>query len=153
MADARKTRPLRIPRVRLSLIQDLAEGKLTLVQLGEKYGVTSMAIHHFKTDFAEEIEGIRSKAIDMLSLLWVTDKAKRLATYQRSLDLIENTIEKAAEEDGTITPETAALLKEQARALRFAAEEMGALPSRTQIVVENKSVDYTVNGVDPSEFQ
>jgi hypothetical protein len=133
-------------QVYIGLIQDIALGDYSQVDLAHKYDVTQASISQFKTRHAGEIERLRSGAIDALTLLWVTDKARRIAAYQA---LAEDAQE--ATQKGDYTDQSRAR-RDVMRALRSAAEELpDGLPARTQVQISGK-VEYVVNGADPSAF-
>jgi hypothetical protein len=134
--------------VRIRLLQDLALSNSTGSQLAVKYGVSQAGISQFKARHADEIAKLAAGAIDALQLLWVTDKAARLAAYESAADGAQADTERedAAPEDRSRAR------RDLMKALRSVAEELpDGLPARSQVVVSGK-VEYVINGADPAAF-
>lgn len=138
-----------------ALLRDLAEGIKTQRQLAAKYGVTQPAISQFIDRHEDEIEEFRANLNDELSLLWVTNKANRLAEYERDLQQLQGFIddlEPKVNEDGTVEQADNALVRAQlgnlVRAkqagLRAIADELGQIPNKITVGVDPGKVKYTV---------
>lgn len=134
------TRP-RIPLekgwARARLIRELALQEVPQFQLAEYYGVSESAISAFKRRHAIEVERIRNNLADEYADLWIADKRSRLAELQKAA-------EKLAEKPDARSAEVLSKL------LKDAAEELGDLPTRTAVQINQQQVTYEVHGVDPS---
>lgn len=131
----RRSYPLERAWVRNKLIRELAEEKVTQVELAERYGVTPVSIGNFKKRHWTEITDVRDDLDNQFAGLWIAKKEARLAEYQDDVDRIGETLNHE-------------LLKAKQIALRSAAEEMGQLPSRFSMQVNTAPVTYKINGVD-----
>jgi hypothetical protein len=162
--------PLERGWTRWKLIRELAVGEQTPASLARKYGVDRSAIAHFGKRHAAEIEEVRAEVQDELVGLWITQKAARLAEYQQdledvnalmALDMDPDTAPRADPDeddpDGAeviiVGAKVPALLKAKARLLHQVAEEMGHLPARVQVQVNDQRVSYSVEGVDLSQLR
>lgn len=132
---ARRAYPLERAWVRNKLIRELAAERLSHAKLAEKYGVTDVSISNFKKRHLTEIEEVRADLEDQFAGLWIANKAARLAELEQDVDDI-----------GTTTNHE--LLKVKHNALKQAAEELGQLPSRFSVQVNNQPVTYKIEGVD-----
>jgi hypothetical protein len=157
-------------RIRIALIRDLAEGKLTQRKLAAKYDCSQPGIAQFKTRHLAEIEEMKANLEDKLAGLWIADKTKRIAAYQTSVEIADQEIARAL--DGRLTelqkvrtPDgddvyehevivdisdvIGRLERARHRALRSVAEERGELPSRIALHMEGaEKVEHVLKGVD-----
>jgi|SRR5690606_10322564 len=121
------------------LIRDFALGEKTGVQLAEQYGVSVTAISQFKKRHALEIEEVRNNLADEYAGVWVAQKINRIREYQQAA-------EKMAQGS---TPRSAEVL---VSILKAVAEELGQLPARTQVQVNQANVTYEIVGIDPDDI-
>lgn len=119
-----------------TLVRELAAARQSPAQLAKKYGVEVEAILYFKELNDEPIAMILADAAKDHALvgLWIAEKAKRLAEYQRDVDGI-NELENLE----------APLLRVKQNAMKSVAEELGQL---TQKVEVDNTVRYSIDGVD-----
>lgn len=125
--------------VKHRLIRDFALGEKTGRQLAEQYGVSTTSISAFKKRFALEIEEVRNNLADEYAGVWVAQKLDRIREYQQAA-------EKMAQGS---SPRNAEVL---VSILKAVAEELGQLPARTQVNVQNTQVSYEIVGIDPSDI-
>jgi len=132
----------------------------TNADLARKYGVERAAIGKFAKRYATEIDEVKAQIEDEMAGLWIAMKKARIAEYQQSLEDINDLL--ALDLDPETAPrETAdenelvivgaklpALLKAKATVLHQVAEEMGQLPARVQVNVNDQRVNYVIEGVD-----
>ncbi len=122
------------------LIRDLALGELNGIELAAKYHCSRPAISIFKRRHGIEIDQVREGILDEYSGVWVAKKVDRLRAYQ---DKAEQML------DGR-SPRNAEVL---VTILKAVAEELGDLPTRSQVNVTNQSVTYQVVGIDPDSLR
>lgn len=133
--DGRKAYPLERGWVRHKLIRELAIGNKTQAVLAEEYGVSDTSIGKFKTRHQTAIDEAKQQLEDEMSELWIVNKAMRLAELQEDIDGI----------GASTDPER---LTVKHRALKQAAEELGQLPGRANVVVNTSPITYVIDGVD-----
>lgn len=113
------------------VIRALAIGIQTRAQIAAEFGVTRSAVTHFATRHAREIHelqlALENKVEDRLAGMWIADQENRLALLQW---IAEHAID----------------TRDIMAALRYAAEELGQLPPRSQVVVV--PVQHVIEGVD-----
>ena len=132
--------------LRLRLIQELARGEKTHERLGEEFEVSPSTIGDFAKRYKREIEEAREDLSDVFAGLWVARKEARLAEYQQDIEDLTDAVELLEEPRSK-------LLRVKHTALRYVAEELGHLPGRVQLHVENAKVTYAVEGVDLSKLR
>jgi hypothetical protein len=142
-------RPLR-GHVRLSLARDLAAMTSTQTELAAKYHVTQGAIAQFIDREQELIIAIRADMGNELAGLWVADKAKRIAEYERDVEQLNGALGDADGADGA--PPAPDLLSVKHRALRAVAEELGQLPARMTVKVEGE-IRTVIEGIDIADLR
>ena len=125
--------------VKHRLIRDFALGEKTGRQLSEQYGVSQTSITNFKRRYAMEIEEVRNNLADEYAGVWVAQKLDRIREYQEAA-------EKMAKGN---SPRNAEVL---VTILKAVAEELGQLPARTQVNVQNNQVTYEIVGVSPDDI-
>lgn len=125
--------------VRHRLVRDLAIAEKSQAELAEIYGVSQTSMSAFKKRNQMAIEEVRNNMADEYAGVWVAQKMGRIAEYQEAA-------EKMAK--GT-SPRNAEVL---VTILKAVAEELGQLPARTQVQVNQQQVTYQVVGIDPSEL-
>jgi hypothetical protein len=130
--------------LRLRLQREIAAGEKTYEQLAEEFDVTDDTISAFAKRYRDAIELIRQDFANEFAGLWIARKEARLAEFQQDVEDINEAVEAGDEEDWT------KLLRVKHTALRYVAEELGHLPGRPQIHVEQAKVTYVVEGVDLS---
>jgi hypothetical protein len=161
-------------RVKIALIYDLAVGELSTRQLAKKYGASgSGSIMAFKKRHADEIEHQRQHLADKFALLWIAEKAARLAEYQDEAQMMNELADRVVSgqgvivgvedadgrnvfdadelEDGPVTDASgsiARLMRARDRALRSVAEELGQLPTRTTIQLGDTTIRHVIEGID-----
>lgn len=131
-------RPLEQGWRKAQLIRQLAMGELTQQRLGEMYGVSQASISRFAARYKGDIEMVRYRLAEQVQAgaehLWVVGKQNRLAEYQA-------TAERMSELN---TPRSHEI---KISALKAVAEELGDLPARTQVNIEQNTVAYEIVGV------
>lgn len=125
--------------VKHRLIRDFALGEKTGQQLAEQYGVSRTSISNFKKRYAMEIEDVRNNLADEYAGVWVAQKLNRIQEYQQAA-------EKMASGN---SPRNAEVL---VSILKAVAEELGQLPARTQVNVQNNQVEYQIVGISPDDI-
>lgn len=121
------------------LIHELAAQDSTITFLAQKYGVVHSAIINFRTRHQAEIVAVQQNLADRFASIPLARKENRLAEYQQDIDDINRI------QDGFPQPE---LTRLKHGALKNMAEELGHLPSKTSIQVNNAQVSYAFEGVD-----
>lgn len=132
---ARRKHVLEKGHVRAQLIRDLAMGDKTAGQLAEIYGVSRSSVSMFKGRHMTEIEQVSANLADQYADLWIASKRSRLAELQVAA-------EKLAEKPDARSAEVLAKL------LKDAAEELGDLPVRPGVQINQANVTYQIEGVD-----
>lgn len=122
------------------LIIELARQEKTRTKLASEYGVTTASITTFAHRHRTEIDEVKADIENEFAGLWIAQKYARIAEYQADVDAIGDTTD----------PD---LLKVKHTALKAVAEEMGQLPARVAVNVESKTVNYTINGIDPGQLR
>lgn len=120
--------------VRHRLVRDLAIAEKSQAELAEIYGVSQTSMSAFKKRNAMAIEEVRNNLADEYAGLWVAEKMKRIAEYQEAA-------EKMAK---GVSPRNQEVL---VSILKAVAEELGQLPARTQVQVNQQQVTYEIVGV------
>ncbi|WP_432129595.1 hypothetical protein [Streptomyces tendae] len=122
------------------LIRQLALGELTQARLGEMYGVSQASISRFGTRHRADIEMVRAqlaeRAQEGMEHLWAANKVNRVAEYQATAERM-NDVNTPRAHEIKIT------------ALKAVADELGELPARTQVSIEQSTVTYEIVGMDP----
>lgn len=134
---------LTAPEVAAELRRRLAAGE-THQSLADHYGVDRSSITAFKIRNAATITQLRAQLQDAAAQvdgLWITGRVDRLALIQ---DVAERTLRELEDADVDRVPE---LTRTFLAAVHEAAEQLGQLPSRTQVNVQTV-VNYRFDGVD-----
>lgn len=153
-------RQLNRPHIVVDIVRRLAQGD-TQQAIATRYGVSQPAISLFATKHADRIALVRENQEDEFAGIWIADKAARLAAYAADVEaidslhaeLVENYREAGgADVEGTPLPLplSAGLLGAKHRAVRNAAEELGALKTVIDTTVQ---VKYQVVGIDPDDLK
>lgn len=138
--DGKRRYQLERAWVRHKLIRDLATNDATQVELADRYGVVPQSISQFKQRHQTAIDEMRADLENQFAALWIAEKASRLAEYQQDVEDIGSTSNHE-------------LLRAKHNALRSAAEELGQLPSRYNVQVNNAPVTYKIDGVDLEQLR
>src|SRR5690606_31588728 len=121
------------------LIRDFALGEKTGVQLAEQYGVSVTAISQFKKRHALEIEEVRNTLADEYAGVWAAQNINRIREYQQAAaNMCHGPIPRGADVLVSI--------------LKPVAAELGQLPARTQVQVNQANVTYEIVGIDPDDI-
>lgn len=131
--------------VKLGLIRALAKGEESLMEIARRHNTSHGAIQAFAARHADEIAALKADIASLFGALWIADKAARLAEYQQDAEDIDATLAV----DGVDTN----LMRAKHRVLRSAAEELGQLPTRTQINVGTENIVYEVVGVNIEDLK
>lgn len=113
----------------------LAAGELTQTAIAARYGIHQSRVSQIAKLHARRIDAMRAEADNELAGLWITSKAKRLATLQCDVEDLQ----------GNCTVESK---RARAAILRAAAEELGQLPARVTVTVT--PVTHILKNVDAS---
>lgn len=128
-------RPLR-GHVKRKLLLELADDKKTLVQLANEYGVSQPAITAFRDRHNLELLGLQAKVEEEVNDLWIAHKANRLAEYQSNYEGIGD------------PGRNVGLLRVGNELLRLVAEELGQIPTKVGLTVNNTQINYSIEGID-----
>lgn len=110
------------PGIRRKLIRELAEAEVPQAALAQKYGCATSSLTEFKQRHQEEITAVAADLENEFAGLWIADKSTRLSELQ---ELYE------AAETGDLN-----VIKARVDVMRKAAEELGHIPNRTTINLE-----------------
>lgn len=125
--------------VKHRLVRDMAIGEKTQRTLAEQYGVSQTSISSFKKRHGFEIEEVRNNMADEYAGLWVAKKLERIAEYQNAAEKMAN----------GASPRNQEVL---VTILKAVAEELGQLPTRSQVNVSNETTVYQVVGVSVDDI-
>lgn len=134
--------------VKTELIRFLATGEETYTSLAARYGVSQPSISAFAKRHAERIADVAAKLDDEFAGLWIAEKRARIGELQEQVDRVTELVtdpEQAARA-GVGAAEMERVIQ---TALRAVSEELGQLPSRTQ-VQHSGQLEIIVAGVDTS---
>ncbi len=132
-------RRLEQPRNAVPLIHALATGE-RVTDLAGEYGVSHVAIIHFRDRHLEDIERVRCGLdIRLMTGLWITNRQARLATLQTDVEYLEGELVNVAAE--LVSP----FLRVKHAAIRQAAEELGALRVGVDV---STTVRHEIVGID-----
>jgi transposase-like protein len=166
-ARRRFPRPLEQGHIRWKLIRELGQQELTVTELAARYDVTPGAISQFRDRHQAEVDAVKADIENEFAGLWIASKSARLAEYAADVELINEAIRTTVEAE--LSPAAvaeleeagidvgkidAALMAAKHRALRSVAEELGHLPTKVQMQVDQVTrVHYTVAGMDPEDLR
>lgn len=133
--------PMKLPPwKRLQLLHELADGQMSQPQLAEKYGITPQYVSRVYNDNKEKVEAIRRDRENEFAGLWIADKKNRVAAYEEMAERLHDS-------------DDPKLLARYQTALKSVAEELGALPTKTQLQVDPVQVSYKVEGLEAGDLQ
>jgi hypothetical protein len=132
--------PLTRGYVKDRLMRELAIGDKTMTALAKEYGVTTGRISQFNKEFETRIMQIRENLADEFAGLWIADKRARLAELEEMADRIGPSRD----------PNKMRLVKEL---LKQAAEELGQIPTKANVTIDQHRITYAVEGVDPEKLR
>jgi transposase-like protein len=131
------------------LIQEMARMEKTQTQLAREYGVVQSSISEFGTRHAVEIEAAKVDIESEFAGLWVAKKVNRLAELESD---IERIIESNAGD--TVRMADAELLRVKAGLLRQVADELGQIPNKSHVKVEQEiKVKYLMTDVNDEDLR
>lgn len=125
--------------VKHRLIRELALGERKNVELAAQYGVSPTSISNFKRRYGLEIEEVRNALADEYAGVWVAQKLARIQEYQQAAEKMAS---------GS-SPRNAEVL---VTILKAVAEELGQLPARTNVQVNNETTVYQVVGISEDDI-
>lgn len=125
--------------VKHRLIRDFALGEKTGRELAEIYGCSVTSISQFKKRYSLEIEEVRNNLADEYAGVWVAQKMHRIQEYQQAAEKMAS----------GHSPRNAEVL---VSILKAVAEELGQLPARTQVNIDNTQVTYEIVGVSVEDI-
>jgi predicted transcriptional regulator len=132
--------PLTRGWVKQKLCRELAVGEKTQVQLAEEYGVSQPRISQFLKEHSTRVNEIRENLADEFAGMWIADKRARLAELEEMADRIGPSRD----------PNKMRLVKEL---LKQAAEELGQIPTKANVTIDQHRITYAVEGVDPEKLR
>jgi hypothetical protein len=133
------------PWQRSELIRELAIGTTRRFVLARQYGVNRSYITLFAKRYALQIDRARADLADEFAHLWVASKVNRIADYQDDLEVLEYAMK---EVPTRYLPEFTRARESIRKAV---AEELGALPPRTQVVAAR--VTHVLEGFTNDELK
>lgn len=133
-------RPLR-GHVKRKLLLELADDKKTMVQLANEYGVSQPAITAFRDRHNLELLGLQKTLDEEVNDLWIAHKANRIAEYQSNYEGIGD------------PGRNVGLIRVGNELLRMVAEELGQIPTKVGIQVNNQQIHYSIEGIDLEKLQ
>lgn len=136
------------PQVRLAVIRLLAEGVMNQTQIAARYDVSQQAVSFFSKKYFQRIEEVRDKLDDDFAGIWIAQKAARLEVYQQNVEDLQSIIDAMEKEPAIVKAQIATLFRAQQAAVRSVAEELGDLPTRSQVQIQSEPVTYRIEGVD-----
>lgn len=125
--------------VKHRLIRDIALAEHSGQVLAGMYRCSEQAISQFKKRHALEIDEVRNNLADEYAGVWVAKKLERIRAYQEAA-------EKMAESQ---SPRNAEVLTS---ILKAVSEELGQLPQRTAVQINQQQVEYKIVGIDPEDL-
>lgn len=132
--------PLTQGWVKHRLINELAIAAKPQTQLATEYGVSEGAISMFKRREMTAIERKRENLADEYSDLWIASKRNRLAELQQAAEKL------------AINP-SARDAEVLARLLKDAAEELGDIPNKPGVQINQANVTYSIEGVSLDDLR
>jgi hypothetical protein len=160
------------PWNRRRLIHELARGEVKQSDLAVRYDVSRVAITDFKARHADAIEQVRADLENEFAGLWIADKTNRLmalqddiehiatrltstdledalADYVRDDDIDSDERKRRAERVADALAADPAWMRLRHQALRAAADELGQIPNKTTVAIEQPiTVRHVLEGVD-----
>lgn len=131
---------LETPWVRARLLRELALAEKTAGVLAEEYGVSRSAISMFKSRNKTEVQLVADNLADQYADLWIANKRNRLATLAAAA-------EKLAKNPDARSAEVLAKL------LKDAAEELGDIPNKAGVQINQANVTYSIEGVNLDDLR
>lgn len=143
----------------------LAEGK-NRKWCAEQIGCSVGGIGAFERRHRQTIEEIRNNLADDFAGLYLASKQNRVAEYIQTIEDANQQIDKLLragkvvdfDNEGNeigehdVSEAVARLERGRHRALRSIAEELGQLPSRMALVIEDSRVRHELVGIDPKDL-
>jgi hypothetical protein len=115
---------------RHELCHHLAKKDIPVSRLAELYDMVPQSIYQFAKRHAAKIEAIRTafeKNLDNEFVgMWVVEQKNRLLEYEADIEYVNTKISEGIEDDTKY-------LRIKHTALKSVAEELGALPTRTNV--------------------
>ena len=130
-------------RDRIRLMNMLALGEMSQTDMALEFGISQSAVSQFKIRNATEIQKIKEGIADEFVGMWIADKKNRVSAYQDQVHRAEEALV------GEYDPATERVIS---TALKSVAEELAQLPNRVIVQVNDKRVNYTIDGVDPEDL-
>jgi predicted transcriptional regulator len=131
------------------LIHELARMEKTQQLLAQEYGVTESAVTQFKQRHQAEIEAVKLDIENEFAGLWVARKVNRLAELESDIERIIST-----NAGDTVRMADAEILRTKAALLKQVADELGQIPNKSHIRIEQDTVvRYLMTGVDDTDLK
>jgi phage portal protein BeeE len=125
-------------RRRYEVARLLAAGDMTQTAIAKKYGVTDHAIGAFKKRYADLIDQIRADLDNAFAGVWIAQKEQRILEY---MDMAEES------DDVNLDADWNERRRVKAAALRAVADELGQIPNRSTVTVD-QTVRFEVSGAE-----
>jgi len=142
------------------LILQLARSSHTPTALARELGVAPSTVTRFAQRYAEQINQARQSLADRFADLWVAEKRARLGELAKDIEALADVGDRilALADDPRLTEaeRLAAIINSDWREvlrlknsfLRSVAEELGQIPNKTSVQLNQKVVTYAIEGVD-----
>jgi predicted transcriptional regulator len=122
----------------MDIIRLLAVNELTQKAIAERYGVQQSAVSSFSRRYADRIAEVRAELDNALAGLWIAKKENRVAHY---MDMAEES------DDVNLDADWNERRRVKAAALRAVADELGQIPNRSTVTVD-QTVRFEVSGAE-----
>lgn len=152
---------------RAQLIRMLAQGDRTRAQLARYFDCDRSSITEFADRWKQEIETAKADIENEFADLWIADKRARLAEYQDDIARIHTMQDRLGEiwaelrqgpdvakqevlmaEAEALSADAVQWARVKQAALRAAADELGQIPAKMQLMVDQSVTHVVIEGVD-----
>lgn len=138
-------------RTRLALIRDIAMGEWSYAEIARQLGLTVKDVSLFAEEHQEQITEVRAALAGELAIetagLWISKKQNRIAELQAEYEDIDEALDSFGRERWSTHHKD--MHRAKLSVLRAVAEELGALPARSDAPQrQGDTVHYIIESED-----
>lgn len=137
---------------RVRLINELAKETKTQRQLATEFGCSQSTIRDFRKRNIEDIDLVKQAMEDEYRASYTAQKSARIVELEQDVVDCNALIREEMKYEEPDSESITRVMRAKQKALRLIAEELGQIPRSMELSVEQATVKYILEGVDPANL-